>query len=356
MKKLITRVLSIVIGVGLLAVGFYYQPKAASQGVILLKYETTNYTRNLYDIEAEQIRNGIYADALTWVKDECNHATYLSNGAVTIDSQAVVEECRKQIVAGNLNVTINLENYVKGAASQPAVQPIVTQPIAAQPVAAAAPVFNAVPNVSNVGMTPQIAANLNKIGIDCLISSCSTKYREGQDRTVNIKTAAGRLNGLIIQPGQVFSYDTAILPRTAENGYGMGDIISGDKHVKAIGGGICQVSSTLNNCVLKAGIVPLERHNHSQRVMYLPSGLDATVTAGRMDYRFVNTLAYPIYVATSTVNGVLTVEFYSNRNALNGMTFNTVVDGSNAKNSTYIVGYLNGIEVSRVKAYSSSYK
>jgi len=159
-----------------------------------------------------------------------------------------------------------------------------------------------------------------------------------------------------LQPGQGISVDAAILPRTKANGYGLGNAIIDGEFIKVVGGGICQVSSTLNNAVLRAGIIPTERHNHSQRVSYLPSGLDATISAGQMDYQFINTLQYPIYISATTVNGVLTVAFYSNSAALNGLTYKTEVAGSGQKNTTYIVGYQNGVEVGRFPAYSSSYK
>ena len=163
-------------------------------------------------------------------------------------------------------------------------------------------------------------------------------------------------NGLILQPGTGLSVDAVILPRTVENGYGMGNAIMGDDFIKVVGGGICQLSSTLNTAVLRAGIIPTERHNHSQNVSYLASGLDATISAGRLDYRFVNTLQYPIYIEATTDNGILRVALYSSSKALNGVTFQAVVEGSQKKNTTYIAGYVNGIETGRIKAYSSSYK
>ena len=197
---------------------------------------------------------------------------------------------------------------------------------------------------------------LNAAGIDSKISECTTKYTVGQDRSKNIETAASYINGLVLVPGQLFSYDYCIHPRTIENGYGPGNAIINGGYKKVIGGGICQVSSTLNNAVLQAGIIPTERHNHSTGVHYLPSGLDATVSAGTLDYQFVNTLAYPIYIQAIARDGLLTVAFYSNHDATSGIMYKTEVQGSAKKNTTYLVGYFNGVEISRFRAYSSSYK
>ena len=197
---------------------------------------------------------------------------------------------------------------------------------------------------------------LNQAGINALISECTTSYRVGEDRSQNIETAANYLNGTVLLPGQLFSYDLTIHPRTEANGYGKGNAIVGGKHVKVIGGGICQVSSTLNNAVLQAGIIPAERHNHSTGVNYLPSGLDATVSAGTLDYKFLNTLSYPIYIQAIASGGKLKVALYSNVLATNGITYRTSVAGGVKKNTTYIVGYSNGVEVCRYKAYSSFYK
>ena len=136
----------------------------------------------------------------------------------------------------------------------------------------------------------------------------------------------------------------------------MGNAIMGDDFIKVVGGGICQVSSTLNNAVLRAGMIPTERHNHSQNVSYLASGLDATISAGKMDYQFINTLKYPIYIEATADNGILRIAFYSSSKALNGITYQTDVVGTKKKNTTYIVGYLNGVEIARIPAYTSSYK
>ncbi|HOO28943.1 MAG TPA: VanW family protein, partial [Lachnospiraceae bacterium] len=232
----------------------------------ILNYDTTVYTRQVYSPEIILINDGTESDAIKWITEVCNQVNFITNGEVTIDSAEVKAEVKKEIAAGNQSIKLDLGDYT-------------AQAIAEKKAAAAQALLLSAQSSSDTGMTPEIAANLNALGIDTKISECSTKYTVGQDRSLNIAVAAGRVNGTVLQPGQSFSYDTTILPRTTANGYGPGDIISNGTHIKAIGGGICQVSSTLNNAVLKAGIVPTERHNHSQRVYYLKSGLDATVSS-----------------------------------------------------------------------------
>lgn len=360
MKKWLSKISVLVTAAAVLVGAFHYNPQADDVVNLVLNYDTTVYTRQIYSPEVVQINNGVEGDSLKWVTDTCNHVAYITNGAVSIDTASVKAVVKNGITAGSKNITIDLSTYTaqamaQKAAAQAAAQAQAAANAATQAADTAAPAETSV-TAAQTGMTAAIAANLNKMGIDTKISECSTKYKVGQDRSLNIAVAASRINGVILQPGQGFSYDTTILPRTKANGYGLGDIISGDTHVKAMGGGICQVSSTLNNAVLRAGIIPTQRRNHSQRVYYLKSGLDATVSAGTIDYQFVNTLSYPIYICATATGGVLTVSFYSNKAALNGIVYQTEVSGSEKKNSTYVVGYLNGAEVSRIKAYSSSYK
>lgn len=333
----------------MLTEAFCYAPRAEEVTNLILQYDTTVYTRQIYSPEITQINSGADTDSIKWVKETSNHVAYITNGAVSIDATSLISAVKGKLALGSKNISFDLSDYttqnIAAKAAQALADTKVTQTQSVQTT-----------QVVSAGMDPSIVASLNEIGINTKISECSTSYVVGQDRSLNIEVAANRINGIILQPGQLFSYDSAILPRTAANGYGLGNAIIGGKYEKVTGGGICQVSSTLNNAVLRAGILPTERHNHSQQVHYLKSGLDATVSAGSMDYQFINTLKYPIYISAVAANGKLTIAFYSNSAALGGMTYNTYVDGSEKKNTTYIVGYLDGIEVSRIKAYSSSYK
>ncbi len=116
------------------------------------------------------------------------------------------------------------------------------------------------------------------------------------NRISNIRLACSRFDGLVLQPGEQFSYNTVVGERTAEAGFKMAPTYNGTQHVDGLGGGICQVSSTLYNAVLYANLEVNERSSHSMIVAYLPLGLDATVDWPSTDFVFTNTRDYPIKI------------------------------------------------------------
>lgn len=126
-------------------------------------------------------------------------------------------------------------------------------------------------------------------------------------RTQNIVLAAKKMNQYIIPSGGVFSFNKVVGRRTIEAGFAMGKIFAGDNVVDDVGGGICQVSTTLYNAVLKANLNVIERHNHKFAITYAPKGQDATVSYGSLDFRFGNNTKYPIKIVTSTGGGKLSV-------------------------------------------------
>lgn len=140
-------------------------------------------------------------------------------------------------------------------------------------------------------------------------------------------------------PGEEFSYENAVGPVIASNGYKYAPVISNGKLVDGIGGGVCQVSSTLYNTQLNAGILPTERRNHSKAVGYVPRGLDATLASGSIDYKFKNTYEYPLVINTKAINGKLTIEIWSNEDALKGIDYKPVSYVSGNVANTYLYGY-----------------
>lgn len=142
-----------------------------------------------------------------------------------------------------------------------------------------------------------------------VLGTYTSSYDATEPRAINVELAASRINNIVIAPGEEFSYSQTILPRTAENGYVEAPMISNKIYTKGMGGGICQVSSTLYAAMLEAGIPATERHPHSLPVDYVPEGMDATIAAPVKDLRFVNILDYDIYILASTdsKNGEVTV-------------------------------------------------
>lgn len=186
-------------------------------------------------------------------------------------------------------------------------------------------------------LSPKIdVADLEKV--DSKISSATTYYGgTGYNRGLNIATAAGKINDTLLMPGDEFSYEEAVSPVELYNGYYMAPVIVNGTHKDAPGGGVCQVSSTLYNAQLKAGILPTERFNHSKSVSYVQKGLDATLATDLKDLKFKNPYEYPVLIRAYTVEGQITVEFWSNSSVIKGKKFTPVsfVSGNVAKAYLY---------------------
>lgn len=142
---------------------------------------------------------------------------------------------------------------------------------------------------------------------DQILGSCATLLIDNYDRTKNIETALERLQGLVIAPGKSFSFNWTVGRRTAGRGYLPAPVLFQDKKSIQIGGGICQVSSTLYNAVLLSNLEVIERHRHSSPITYLPLGLDATVAYGYKDLKFKNTLPFPIRISAVIAEDILTI-------------------------------------------------
>ncbi|MCC3668106.1 MULTISPECIES: VanW family protein [Terrisporobacter] len=181
-------------------------------------------------------------------------------------------------------------------------------------------------------------------GVDYKISSATTYFGgTGYNRGLNIANATNKIDGTLLMPGDEFSYEDKVSPVELNNGYYMAPVIVNGSHKDAPGGGVCQVSTTLYNAELKAGIIPTERYNHSKSVSYVQRGLDATLATGSKNLRFKNPYDYPIYIHAYTVGGQVTVEFWSNKSVLDGKKYTPVsfVKGNVA--NTYLYGYnING--------------
>jgi len=119
-----------------------------------------------------------------------------------------------------------------------------------------------------------------------IISSYRTSV-ESQDSSVkaNIKMASSKIDGVVIFPGEVFSFNKIVGEANAANGYMMGRVLYEGAALYEPGGGVCQVSSTLFNGFLLSGCIIIERHKHMQPVSYVPLGLDATIRYGKKDLK-----------------------------------------------------------------------
>lgn len=163
-----------------------------------------------------------------------------------------------------------------------------------------------------VETAPEITiARLREDGLDRKISEFSTSFKtSGEGRSHNVAAAAMALNDTLLQPGEVFEYGTIVAKAEEEYGYKEAPVILHGKLVPGIGGGICQVSSTLYNAALLAGLEIVERRNHSLPVNYLPRGLDATYADGYVNFKFRNSTDKQLLIRTVVQDKTVTVKLF----------------------------------------------
>lgn len=177
--------------------------------------------------------------------------------------------------------------------------------------------------------------------VPIIAGSCTTSLSgSSSNRINNVTVAAGKLNGMVILPGQTVSISEAIKPRTKENGYKEAGAYLDGRTVSQVGGGICQVSSTTYNAVITSGLTVLERHPHSMPVHYLPLGLDAAISSGSKDMVFRNDYDLPVTLQAGVSGKKLTVSVILNASLLDGKSYklwSTVPSHNTAK--TYLSVY-----------------
>lgn len=154
----------------------------------------------------------------------------------------------------------------------------------------------------------------NEIGREAfpdLLATYSTSYASSNaNRSTNIALAASKINGTVLMPGEEFSFNGTVGKRTASAGFKTATVYSNGQVTTDYGGGICQVSSTLYNSVLRANLEITNRVNHTFTVGYVPIGLDATVSWGAPDFKFKNSRNYPVKIVATTSNKRLTISVY----------------------------------------------
>lgn len=215
-----------------------------------------------------------------------------------------------------------------------------------------------------------------------VVSEFSTNFPRSQtSRNTNLRLASVAIDGHVLKPGEVFSFNEVVGKRTAEAGYRVAGIYRNGRHDVGLAGGICQVSTTLYNAVLFSNLKIVSRRNHSMPVAYVPIGRDATVDYGSIDFQFQNSTDQPIAVSSSWEPGKLTfrilgtkepgleVKLLPSGRRSWGKGVKTVVDRSlppgktkviekgssgHAVNMTRVV-YKNGVEVKRESLGQSHY-
>jgi vancomycin resistance protein YoaR len=151
-------------------------------------------------------------------------------------------------------------------------------------------------------------ADLEETGIREIWTTFATIFDPADaNRSANIRLAARRVNGHIVYPGQVFSFNQVVGPRDLAHGFKEALEIVDGEFVPGIGGGICQLSSTLYNAVLLANLQIVERTSHSKPLGYVGLGRDATVVYDALDFKFANNSGAPVMILAETTKNKLTV-------------------------------------------------
>ena len=188
---------------------------------------------------------------------------------------------------------------------------------------------------------PNVTTNM--IGTEAfpdLLSSYSTRYNAyDRDRTTNLQLAANKINGTVLMPGETFSYNQVVGERTIAAGYKEAPIYVSGEVVDGLGGGICQITSTLYNAVLYANLEIVERSNHQFVPSYVTASRDATVVYGSIDFKFKNNRDYPIKIMCSVSGGIANFQIFGLKTDNEyEVEISSYVTGSTA-NETYSEAY-----------------
>lgn len=179
-------------------------------------------------------------------------------------------------------------------------------------------------------------SNLESELFSDLLGTYSTNYTASNyNRSHNVALAASRFNGYIMMPGDIFSYNDVVGDRTVAAGFKSAGVYTANGVENGIGGGICQVSSTLYNAVLYANLEIVSRTNHSYTVSYAPKGQDATVSMGSIDFKFKNNADAPIMLKTYVGGGICTVSVYGKKTE----DFSVVVESTVLSTTPFSIEY-----------------
>ncbi|AGB40184.1 putative vancomycin resistance protein [Halobacteroides halobius DSM 5150] len=166
---------------------------------------------------------------------------------------------------------------------------------------------------SSMALNLSVIEKIKQYNLHNITSTYTTYFNpEDKNRVTNIKVAAQKINGTVVLPGQVFSFNKEVGPRTKERGFKSASEIVNGKLTPGIGGGICQLSSTLYNAILLADLEVVTRSNHSRPVSYVPLGRGATVYYNLIDFKFKNNTSTPLMIMAQMTRGQLTVSILGN--------------------------------------------
>ncbi|MEW6523629.1 MAG: VanW family protein [Bacillota bacterium] len=161
-------------------------------------------------------------------------------------------------------------------------------------------------------LEPEVSQeDLQALGLRRKIAEFSTTYKANEPRAENVALSALAINGTLLAPGEVFSFNEIVGPRSAEKGYQLANVYYGHRIIQGVGGGVCQVSTTLYNAVLLANLELVQRFHHSMPVDYVPLGRDAAVSFDDgLDLKFRNNTSSHMLIRATADQGKLTFSIY----------------------------------------------
>ena len=179
----------------------------------------------------------------------------------------------------------------------------------------------------------------NAKSVNALLGEFKTTFStRDSNRVQNIRIASNKISNILLMPGEEFSYNNLTGRRTKSNGYKDAPVIVNGVLEEGVGGGVCQVSTTIFNTALYSGMDITSRNNHSLRSSYVPVGQDAMVSDGGSDFRFKNPYNHPIYIKATVGNGSVTCKIYGNSADKKNISIKVNAFKENGKNAakTYV--------------------
>ena len=298
-----------------------------------------NAVRALVKAFAEQYNAGLADDAFTVEKDAVVIVKGAGGGLASVDdATAVTLKALGDSAARNVPVTVNYEIPAdsRGELDLKAIYDQIFVEMKNPELSADGSIKEGVTGVSfdlaaaeklvrsaQVGETVRIPLvftepelkpeDLKTLLFRDVLAECTTYIHGTWNRWNNINLASAAINGTVLNPGEVFSFNAVVGERTYEKGYADATAYIGGRSVPDVGGGICQVASTLYACVLYADLEEVERENHMFEVEYHMLGIDATVAWPDVDYKFRNSSDYPIRIESVVDGDYITMRLYGTK-------------------------------------------
>lgn len=336
---------------------------------LVLSYEEKKITLNLSDLDAKYDLEKISQEAFEYDKNlnmfsKLISRTYLKNNPVNINEEFTYNKDKLNTFLESVNKSINREPGNATIMRSNTGEFIVRRDTPGIKVkneelkqATLAQIFSSNPSQITVPLektTAKIKYD-DLIKVKDLVATYTTSLTNNYNRTENITIASKILNQTVVMPGEVFSMNKALGPRTRAKGYLDAFVFVNNQVVPDTAGGICQLVSTTYNSALLSNLEIVERTPHSMAVTYVPPGQDATIAGDAIDFKFKNNKSYPIYIETYINNGQLTVNFYGQQEA-NGETVKILSRGSRSYAEVYKEIYKNGQLESSTLISKDSYK